>query len=310
MAHHGFKAMQITASALTAEALKLSLPASVFSRSTESHNQDKVSMGMIAARDCLRVLELERDGRRRAHARALPGRRSARGDAGSLRSRALRDAVRKAVPMNLADRRQDGDIAQVLALLQSGRASDGRSRSKMREKRPAPRLALLALLAAASAGAESPAIPSGPLTLEALMQRMASTTGVRAEFREEKTLALLESPLVSEGTLYFIPPSRMARITTRPGASALVIDGERMSYTDEAGASDMDLAGNRVARTIVENFVVLFAGDLAALRERYRVEFESREAALAHAADAEGGPALAVHRCRSSCAATARRSRR
>src|SRR4029077_2892871 len=58
LAHHGFKAMQITASALTAEALKLTMPASVFSRSTESHNQDKVSMGSIAARDCHRVLEL------------------------------------------------------------------------------------------------------------------------------------------------------------------------------------------------------------------------------------------------------------
>jgi histidine ammonia-lyase len=30
----------------------------VFSRSTECHNQDKVSMGTIAARDCLRILEL------------------------------------------------------------------------------------------------------------------------------------------------------------------------------------------------------------------------------------------------------------
>jgi histidine ammonia-lyase len=57
-AHHGFKAMEITASALTAEALKLTMPASVFSRSTECHNQDKVSMGTIAARDALRVLEL------------------------------------------------------------------------------------------------------------------------------------------------------------------------------------------------------------------------------------------------------------
>jgi len=56
VAHHGFKAMQISASALTAEALKLTMPASVFSRSTESHNQDKVSMGSIAARDCQRVL--------------------------------------------------------------------------------------------------------------------------------------------------------------------------------------------------------------------------------------------------------------
>ncbi len=56
--HHGFKAVQIGVSAWTAEALKLSLPASIFSRSTESHNQDKVSMGTIAARDCIRSLEL------------------------------------------------------------------------------------------------------------------------------------------------------------------------------------------------------------------------------------------------------------
>ncbi|WP_414444800.1 HAL/PAL/TAL family ammonia-lyase [Burkholderia sp. 22PA0106] len=56
--NHGFKAVQISSSAWTAEALKQTMPASVFSRSTESHNQDKVSMGTIAARDCLRVLEL------------------------------------------------------------------------------------------------------------------------------------------------------------------------------------------------------------------------------------------------------------
>jgi histidine ammonia-lyase len=55
---HGLKALQISVSAWTAEALKMTMPASVFSRSTESHNQDKVSMGTIAARDCLRVLEL------------------------------------------------------------------------------------------------------------------------------------------------------------------------------------------------------------------------------------------------------------
>lgn len=56
--NHGLKAVQIASSAWTAEALKLTMPASVFSRSTECHNQDKVSMGTIAARDCLRVLEL------------------------------------------------------------------------------------------------------------------------------------------------------------------------------------------------------------------------------------------------------------
>ncbi|MCK9182233.1 MAG: aromatic amino acid ammonia-lyase [Fibrobacteraceae bacterium] len=56
--NHGFKAIQIAASAWTAEALHLTMPMSVFSRSTECHNQDKVSMGTIAARDCIRILEL------------------------------------------------------------------------------------------------------------------------------------------------------------------------------------------------------------------------------------------------------------
>jgi histidine ammonia-lyase len=56
--NHGLKGVQISASAWTAEALKLTMPATAFSRSTECHNQDKVSMGTIAARDCLRILEL------------------------------------------------------------------------------------------------------------------------------------------------------------------------------------------------------------------------------------------------------------
>ncbi len=120
VSHHGFKAMQISASALTAEALKLSMPASAFSRSTESHNQDKVSMGTIAARDCLRVLELS-ETVAAVHTLALCQAVDLReGDADALRSRALRDAVRKGVPMNLADRRQDGDIAHVLALHAAG----------------------------------------------------------------------------------------------------------------------------------------------------------------------------------------------
>jgi histidine ammonia-lyase len=55
---HGFKAVSITATALCAEALKLTMPAASFSRSCESHNQDKVSMGTMAARDALRICTL------------------------------------------------------------------------------------------------------------------------------------------------------------------------------------------------------------------------------------------------------------
>jgi len=47
--HHGFKAMQITLSSLSADVMMRMLPSSVFSRSTESMNQDKVSMGTTGA---------------------------------------------------------------------------------------------------------------------------------------------------------------------------------------------------------------------------------------------------------------------
>ena len=56
--NHGLKGLQIGVSAWAAEALNHTSPSSAFSRSTESHNQDKVSMGTIASRDCLRTLEL------------------------------------------------------------------------------------------------------------------------------------------------------------------------------------------------------------------------------------------------------------
>jgi histidine ammonia-lyase len=112
--HHGFKAMQIATSALAAEAQKLTVPASAFSRSTESHNQDKVSMGTIAARDCLRVLDLTEQISVMlllACCQAMDLRdREGCHDAGL----ALHAAVRKSVPFNTADRRQDRDIAAML----------------------------------------------------------------------------------------------------------------------------------------------------------------------------------------------------
>ncbi|MGH7764607.1 MAG: HAL/PAL/TAL family ammonia-lyase [Candidatus Dormibacteraceae bacterium] len=55
---HGFKSPQIALSSLAAEALARCMPMSAFSRSTEAHNQDKVSMGAAAARAARDVVEL------------------------------------------------------------------------------------------------------------------------------------------------------------------------------------------------------------------------------------------------------------
>jgi histidine ammonia-lyase len=119
-AHHGFKAMQIAASALTAEALKLTMPASAFSRSTESHNQDKVSMGTIAARDCLQVVSLTETVAAICTLALCQAVDLRRGQNCHARALNMRDAVRQRVHFNERDRRQDVDIAAVLKMMRAG----------------------------------------------------------------------------------------------------------------------------------------------------------------------------------------------
>lgn len=123
------------------------------------------------------------------------------------------------------------------------------------------------------AAAEPPQAHLPEPSLEGLMEGMASTSGVVARFHETKELALLSEPLEVRGTLYFVPPDRLARVTIEPSATRLVIDGDRFAYRDEAGGEAADLSANPLAREFVRSFIVLFNGDLEALRERYVPDF-------------------------------------
>jgi histidine ammonia-lyase len=95
----------------------ITMPASVFSRSTENHNQDKVSMGTIAARDCLRIVELTETAAA-VHLLALCQAVDLRAlENCHTRSLALHEAARVQVPAHREDRRMDVDIAWVLERL-------------------------------------------------------------------------------------------------------------------------------------------------------------------------------------------------
>jgi len=139
------------------------------------------------------------------------------------------------------------------------------------------RLALALLAACAFLGADEAATPppAAPLDLAGLLAQMSGTTGIVAEFRERKFLRLLNEPLESQGTLYYQPPDRLARVTTAPAKSKLVLDGPRMRFTDDAGSSDVALGDNPIARVFAENMVAIFRGDRAELDEKYRMEFHA-----------------------------------
>ena len=114
----GLKALQITCSALAALAVQRAAPDSTLSRSTESANQDKVSMGLHAAVHagesasflgravaCL-LIGLSNAARLRDEARISPGGR-----------RLLREVRARSRPL-VEDRRLDGDIDSVAAWIE------------------------------------------------------------------------------------------------------------------------------------------------------------------------------------------------
>jgi len=122
--HHGFKGMQLCCSAMTAEAIKLCNPATIHSRSTEAHNQDKVSMGSIAARDARTIVELT-ENIAAIHLIACCQALELRGvERSSPRTRRAFELVRERVAFLDGDRYLDEDIARTVELIRSGRLSE------------------------------------------------------------------------------------------------------------------------------------------------------------------------------------------
>ena len=118
--YHGFKAMQITLSSLSADIIKNTTAASIHSRPTESLNQDKVSMGTTAALDFKKMNAVLEDMLSiafigMAQAVEIRGKESV-----STHLLNIHTAIRKEVAPLIEDRRMDLDIKKVKLMLNAG----------------------------------------------------------------------------------------------------------------------------------------------------------------------------------------------
>ena len=144
--------------------------------------------------------------------------------------------------------------------------------------RPARRwtAALLAPLVLRAVALAFPAqAAAAPDALEALIADLAAIPGLEAHFREEKHLALLAEPLVSEGTLLYARPDRMRRSVEKPVRSTLVLRGSRLSMEAGGQTRVIDLQGQPAIRVFVESFRLILAGNLAGLQDLYDLELRS-----------------------------------
>jgi len=149
------------------------------------------------------------------------------------------------------------------------------------------------VLAGAAPGTEREA--KEPVSLAALLARFRALPGLEARFHEVKKLALLKAPLVSEGTIHYAPPDRLARQTTRPAFSTLIVDAQQVRFgdaegsqsiplegnpvvrlfVDAEGSQSIPLEGNPVVRLFVDAFLKVLAGDRGALERIFAIELRA-----------------------------------
>ena len=113
------------------------------------------------------------------------------------------------------------------------------------------------------------------VALEHLLREFSEIPGLAAEFREEKRLRLLQKPLVSHGSLYYSPPSRLMRSVATPSPSRLIVDEKRIRYEALGAGETIEAQAHPAARTFVDCMLLLLNGDLEGLERIFAISYSN-----------------------------------
>lgn len=87
--------------------------------------------------------------------------------------------------------------------------------------------------------------------MQTLTQAAASMQCMNCRFTQQKTMAMLSEPTVSEGLMSYNAPDRMRWEYTSPYAFALVVDGEKITKINEGNEEVLDAKSGRMYQGIV-----------------------------------------------------------
>ncbi len=124
--------------------------------------------------------------------------------------------------------------------------------------------ALLAALVPATGSAGS---------LDDLMNVLAGVEARRARFVEERSIGVLDQPLVTEGTFAFDAPDRLTRQDLTPAPALYTLDGDRLEIVIDGEERTLSLDQEPVVQALVAPFRAVFAGDLGMLEESFDVAY-------------------------------------
>lgn len=133
---------------------------------------------------------------------------------------------------------------------------------------------LLAALLAWTLGAPA----AEPWTLDRLMQGLAQTRSARASFVEQKTVRVLEQPLIASGELSFTAPDRLEKRTLRPRPELLLLQGETLTLERAGRSTRLDLRSHPEVAAFTESIRGTLAGDRRALERIYQLSLQGTAA--------------------------------
>lgn len=131
-------------------------------------------------------------------------------------------------------------------------------------------VAILTMTAATPAWAE--------WTVDALMQQLARHPTGQARFTETKTIAMLDAPVVSSGTLFYGPPNRLEKNTLKPKPESMILERERLTVVRDGKKHELRLNQYPEVTSIVEAVRGTLMGNQALLRQYYGLQLSGSEA--------------------------------
>ena len=108
--------------------------------------------------------------------------------------------------------------------------------------------------------------------LPTLMRELARQPGGQARFVETKTLALLDQPVVSRGTLVYAPPDRLEKNTLQPSAESMRVERDLVTVVRGGSQRQIRLGDYPEVLSIIEAVRGSLLGDLARLERHYEVK--------------------------------------
>lgn len=138
-------------------------------------------------------------------------------------------------------------------------------------------LARLACAALAGLGVGAPA-QAAAWDLAALMRLLAARGSGEASFDQTKTLAMLDAPIESSGTLRYAPPDYLEMRTLKPRPEKVVVQGARITVEVDGHSRRFDLDQAPAVGALVGGIRATLGGDLGALQRAYRVSLGGDEA--------------------------------